>query len=86
MRPPSESLGSCGVSSGVSPVEGIRNRREGGLKAQSRGYAYPRDEDGWTKKGKGYLTVSVLTTSGISRTPHSKGIHPRGQPGTEKEG
>ena len=42
MRLPSESLGSGGVSSGVAPVEGIRNRREGGWKAQSLGYAYAR--------------------------------------------
>ena len=42
MRFPSESLRSGGVSSGVAPVEGIRNRREGGLRAQSLGYAYTR--------------------------------------------
>ena len=42
MRFPSESLRSGGVSSAVAPVEGIRNRREGGLRAQSLGYAYTR--------------------------------------------
>jgi len=42
MRFPSESLGSGGVSSAVAPLEGIRNRREGGLRAQSLGYGYAR--------------------------------------------
>ena len=40
MRFPSESLRSGGVSSAVAPLEGIRNRREGGSRAQSLGYAY----------------------------------------------
>ena len=42
MRFPRESLGSGGVSSAVAPLEGIRNRREGGLRAQSLGYGYAR--------------------------------------------
>jgi len=46
MRFPSESLGPDGVSSAVAPLEGIRNRREGGLRAQSLGYGYARGR-GW---------------------------------------
>jgi len=42
MRFPSEGLGPDGVSSAVAPLEGIRNRREGGLRAQSLGYGYAR--------------------------------------------
>ena len=41
-RFPSESLGPGGVSSAVSPLEGVRNRREGGLRTQSLGYAKGR--------------------------------------------
>ncbi|KAI9465420.1 glycosyltransferase family 57 protein [Lactarius psammicola] len=37
---PTESPG--GVSSALAPVEGVRNRREGGLRAQSLGYAGKR--------------------------------------------
>jgi len=35
MRFPSEDLGSGGVGSAVASLEGIRNRQEGGLSAQS---------------------------------------------------
>jgi len=35
-------LGSGGVSCAVAPLEGIWNRREGGLRAQSLGYGYAR--------------------------------------------
>jgi len=37
---PTESTG--GVSSALAPVEGVRNRREGGLRAQSLGYVAGR--------------------------------------------
>jgi len=39
MRFPSESLGPSGFSSALAPPGGVRNRREGGLRAQSLGYA-----------------------------------------------
>jgi alpha-1,3-glucosyltransferase len=39
---PSESLGPSGVSSAVAFPEGVRNRREGGLRAQSLGYTRGR--------------------------------------------
>jgi len=39
---PAESSG--GVSSAVAPVEGVRNRREGGWRAQSLGYASGKRE------------------------------------------
>jgi alpha-1,3-glucosyltransferase len=39
---PSESIGPSGISSAVAPLEGIRNRREDGLRAQSLGYAMGR--------------------------------------------
>jgi alpha-1,3-glucosyltransferase len=42
MRFPSESLGPSGVSSAIAPVEGVRNRREGGLRTQSLGYTKGR--------------------------------------------
>ena len=63
MRFPSESLGSGGVSSAVVPLEGIRNRREGGWRAPSLVYAYSRDEGEWTKGVKGYPMVSVFRLS-----------------------
>jgi hypothetical protein len=44
---PSESLRSGGVSSVVAPLEGVRNRREGGLRARVLDMHIQGDEDGW---------------------------------------